>query len=272
MASIKNMKELEEVFLRVFKIAILVIMGLALIAIFFFVATAAYQYSQSPKEPAPAQKAPEKSINLDDLRTYLIEQEKRKNSQGEAPRQQQGEYKNRLLFLEDATLLFRCTGKFAEDVGAVVEKGDEAQRLENMRGDIERASNGSLRGEPWVKAAVAFTCKVLSDSSIIALKKEGKIGSVFMPTLNFHISAWDKIQEEKQQFNQREERQVASERAAEEARVAQAKASADRRLIAAGGTFGLFMVLALYLLGAKIENDLRDINESIRAGGRLGAG
>lgn len=140
--------------------------------------------------------------------------------------------------------------------------------MENTRGAIERAANESWRGEPWVKAAVAFTCKVLADNSIIALKKDGKIGSVFMPTLNFHVSAWDKIQAEKQQFEQSEIQRVASERAAEEARVGLAKVSAIGSFAAAGGAFGLFMLLALLLLGAKIENDLRDINESIRAAGR----
>jgi len=206
------------------------------------------------------------------LKTFLIEQEKRKNSKEEAPKQQPGSSQQSLRFAEEALSLFRCAGKFAEDVGAEIEKGNEAQRNENIRGEIENAANGSLRGEPWVKAAVAFTCQVLSDNAIIALKKEGKIGTVFLPTLRFHINAWDKIQAEKQRFEQGEERRVATERAAEAARVLLAKASAISRLIAAGGAFGLFMVLALYLLGAKIENDLRDINESIRTSARLGAG
>jgi hypothetical protein len=257
-------KVIEEFFLRIFKVTVLLFMGLALIAIVFFVATAAYQYSQSPKEPAPAQKAPEKAISLDDLKTYLIEQEKRKNSKEEAPRQRPGDHKSSLQFLENATSLFRCSGKFAEDVGAVVEKGDDALKLENLRADIERAATGPIRGEPWVKAAVDFTCKVLTDSSIITLKKEGKIGSVFLPTLGFHISAWDKIQDDKRQFEQREEQRVAAERESEEIRVGLAKASAITHVIAAGSAFGLFMLLALYLLGAKVENDLRDINEGIR--------
>lgn len=261
-------KGFDEFFLKIAKVTVLLIMVLALIAICFFVATAAYQYSQTPKEPAPAQKAPEKTIGLDDLKTYLIEQKKREDGKGEAPRQQPGSSQQSLRFAEEALPLFRCAGKFAEDVGADVEKGNEAQSNEDIRGAIERAANGSLRGEPWVKVAVAFTCKVLADNSIIALKKEGKIGSVFMPTLSFHVSAWDKIQAEKLQFEQGEMQRVASERASEAVRVALAKASAKDCLIAAGSAFALLMVLAVYLLGAKIENDLRDINKSIRAGGR----
>jgi len=257
-------KVVEEFFLRIFKVTVLLFMGLALIAIVFFVATAGYQYSQSPKDPAPAQKAPEKVISLDDLKAYLIEAEKRKNSKEEAPKQRPGDHKASLQFQENATKLFRCSGKFAEDVGADVEKGDDAQKLENLRAGIEGAAESPFRGEPWVKAAVDFTCNVLADNSIIALKKEKKIGSVFLPTLNFHTSAWDKIQTDKRQFEQSEQQRVAAERASEAMRVGLAKASAITHLIAAGSAFGLFMLLALYLLGAKVESDLRDINDAIR--------
>ncbi len=64
MVPIKDIKDFEELFLKIFKIAVLLIMGLAFIAILFFVVTAAYQYSQSPKEPAPAQKAPEQAARV----------------------------------------------------------------------------------------------------------------------------------------------------------------------------------------------------------------
>jgi len=265
-------KNIEELFLKIFKITILVIMGLALIAILYFLATAAYQFSQSPKEPAPAQKAPEKTIGLEDLKAYLIEQEKRKNSKDEVPKQQVGD-KPSLLFLEDATTLFRCSESFARNVSAVVENTDQSQRVENLRVWVERSVSGSsLRGEPWLKSAVTFACMVLADPSIIALKKEGKLGAVFYPTLEFHRHMWDQIQAEKLRFEQAEEKRVSSERASEAARVALAKAAAMSYLIASGIAFALFMVLALYLLGAKIETDLRDINASIQARGQQGIG
>lgn len=272
MASIKNIKELEELFLKIFKVTILIIMGLALVAILFFVVTAAYQYSQSPKEPAPAQKAPEKAVSFDDLKKYLKEQKEREDGKEDAPKQQPGSSQQSLRFAEEALSLFRCSGKFGDDVGATVSSGsDKDEELKWLRIWFEENSASPQRGEPWVKDVVTFTCKVLSDPSIIELKKKKEIGKVFGPTREFHLRAWDNIQAEKLRFEKGEAQRVASERASEEVRVNDAKGLAIKRLISAGGAFALFMVLAFYFLGAKIENDLRDINESIRAGGRLEA-
>ena len=269
-----SIKDIEEFFLKIFKITVLLVMGLALIAIFFFVVTAVYQYSQTPKEPAPAQKAPvrdpEKEISLDNLSKFLIEQEKINSNKEDATKQQTDGRDTSLRFFEEATALYRCTVDFGTKVGAKIEEAQESvniQRIADLRKNIESTASVSLRGEPWVKAAVAFTCLALSDNTIITLKKEGKIKNVFYPVLNFHISAWDRIQAERVQFEQREENRIASERAAEAIRVAEAKALAITCLIAAASAFGLFMLLAIYLLGAKIENDLREINDSIRVTG-----
>lgn len=265
MAPIKDVKDFEEFSLKILKVAVLLIMGLALIAILFFAATAAYQYSQTPKEPVPAQKAPEKSISLDELKKYLIDRKKQEDGKWEAPKQQSGEYLQSLLFADDSISLVKCAGKFGDDISADVGSSIDDKEL---RIRLQQIAAAPQRGEPWVKDVVTFTCKVLSDGSIITLKKDGKIGSVFNPTLDFHFSAWDNIQAEKLQFEQGEAQRVASERAAEAKRVDMAKASAISRLIAAGGAFALLMVLAIYILGTRIENNLRNINESIRAGER----
>lgn len=269
-----SIKNTEELFLKIFKITILLVMGLALTAIFLFIVTAIFQYSQSPKEPAPAQKAPikdpEKEISLDQLGKFLIDQEKMDNNKEDATKQKTEGRDISLLFLEEATELYRCTVVFGTKVGAIIEGTQDSvnmQKVAELRKYIESKADGSLRGKAWVRAAVAFTCMALSDNSIIALRKEAKVKSVFLPVLNFHIDAWDRIQAEKVQFEQREENRVASERAAEALRVAEAKAFSITCLIVAASAFGLFMILALYLLGAKIENDLRDINESIRVSG-----
>lgn len=257
-------KNLEEFFLRVFKVAVLVLMGLALVVTIIFSAIAAYQYLQSPKEPAPAQKAPEKEISIDDLKAFLLDQEKSKGGKEEPTKQRPPKEQPSLRFLEDATRVFRCAGKFAEESGIVADNADDAQRLESLRAEIERLAEHPMRGESWVKSNVAFTCKVLADTSIVVLRKEKKIGSVFLPTVNFHIRAWDKIQAEKAEFEERENSRVESERMAEQNRVAAARMFALTSLIGAASAFGMFMLLAFYLIGAKIENNLRNINESIR--------
>lgn len=262
-------RRIEELFLRIFKVTVLLIMSLALVSILLLIVTAAYQYSQTPKEPAPAQKAPVKEIGLEDLRKFLIEKEKRDSTKEDPTRQQPTGRTTSLRFQEEATALFRCTGEFGKKVGAEIEDASDlvnAQRLQQLRSYIERVADAStLRGDAWVKAMVAFTCMALADNSIIELKREQKVNAVFYPVIEFHIGAWDAIQSEKQKFEQREEERFASERSAEALRVAQAHAVAIGCLTATAGAFGLFMLLALYLLAAKAENDLRDINESVRS-------
>lgn len=265
-------KNIEEMSLKLFKLAALSIMGLALVAILFFVALAGIQFSKTPVEPAPAQKAPEKQINLDDLKRFLIEEEKRNSGKGDNTKSPTGAAIHASRYAETALALFRCAATFSSVTG----RGDltnekvNAESREKMRVWVEERADKPSRGEAWVKSSEIFTCKVLADPSIIALAKEDKpgvdkIGAVFQPTREFHLSAWDRIQEEKQQFEQAERNRVASERAAEISRVAAAKRAGAEYLIAAGIAFGLFMVLAFYFLLAKIENDLRDINQSIRS-------
>jgi hypothetical protein len=260
-------QSIEVIFLKIFKGTVLLIMGLALISILVLCISAVYQISQTPKQPIPAQKAPEKDpekeININNLKQFLIDREKNKN---ETSKQQNGPQTS-LLFLEDATALYRCSVDFANKIGAITENADDTQNLQRVnefRWKLERIASSPLLGETWVKAAKPFICTALADESIIALKKEGMVKTVFFPILEFHAETWKKIQEEKLQFEQSENDRVSKQWNDELRRVDSAKAGAIVNLIAAGCSFGVFMILALYLIIAKIETNMRDINESIR--------
>jgi len=260
-------KNIEEFFLKVFKITILFIMAMSLLTILVLLATAAYQYSQSPKEPPPAQKAKVKDIGVDDLRKFLIDKEKQDGNKEIIPKQQPAGGHFSLRFLEESTALYRCAGEFGKKTGEEFETTNNEQNaktVETLRSKIETISEGALRGEPWVRDALSFTCMALSDSSIIELKKEQTVKKVFMPIIQFHVQSWDRIQSEKLNFEQQEENRVAYQRTAEAKRVLIAKVLAVKCFIGAATAFALFMLLAFYLLFAKVENDLRDINETIR--------
>lgn len=264
----------EELFLKIFKITVLIFMTLSLGASLVLALYAVPQFLQTAKEPVPARKAPEKDptkeINIDQLKNYLLDKEKQKNVNQEAPDQQQPETRQSVQYLEDATQLYRCSSDFANKIGAIVEPTidtEDIQRINELRRNLEESASNPLRGEPWVKAAVSFTCQALNNDSIILLKKDGKVSSVFYPIISFHVDAWDKIQNEKVEFEKDEENRVISQQNAEENRVASARALALSCFAAAGGAFGVFMILALYLLISKIESDLSDINKSIKEGG-----
>lgn len=261
-------KDLEEFYLKLFKVVVLVFMSVALVSIVVLLLTAAQQYFQSPKEPAPAQKAPHKEVEVEDLKRFLLDREKDDPKQ-DGPKQLPRELTS-LRYQEQANALFRCAEEFGKKVVAEVVQTDDArnaQALQNLRSNLEQQANQSpLRGEPWVQSAVAFTCAVLANETVIALKKEQKLKkAIFFSILEFHGLTWDSIQREKVAFEDREKARVESERAAEVTRVIMAKALAVTCAVAAASLFALFMLLAIYLLASKAESDLREIGEAIRA-------
>ncbi|HWP12726.1 MAG TPA: hypothetical protein VNN06_12940, partial [Ramlibacter sp.] len=95
------------------------------------------------------------------------------------------------------------------------------------------------------------------------LKKDKLIGTVVDPTIRFHAAAWSRLEGEKADFRQREAQRVAGETASEAMRVAAAKGKALMMLGIAGALLGFFLVLALYLIFAKIEDNLRLIHKGI---------
>lgn len=261
--------QVEELFLRIFKITVLFIMGLALVSVVGLLIYSAVQFSQTPVEPAPAQKAPVREIQIDGLKNFLIEREKAESSRND-PKKQSGQEKPiSLRYLEEATKLFRLAEEFGRKVGADVDNRSDtaiAQDLERLRSSMERIADASnLRGEAWVRSAIEFSGKAFEDAQLIELRKENKVKSVVYGLIEYHMRAWDAIQTEKRDFEQKEANRVASQRAAETLRVGTAKAAAIASLTAAGAVFGGFLLLALYLIAAKIETNLRDINDSIRA-------
>lgn len=265
-------QNVEVLFLRIFKIAVLVIMSLALIAILFFLANAAYQNSQSPKEPAPAQKAPPKEIRIDTLKQYLIDQGTER--EGKPEKAQPVAMATTIEYFIEAKDIYECKGHFANAVGAPLPEAGNNDAMTNevkkLRQDLENHAKGQdWRGAAWVKAVVGFTCAVMKDPSFVALRKENKITNAFTGSIRFHAQMWDQIEIEKRRFEQAEQARVVAERAAEHARVAAAKELARDNMISAGVAFAVFMALALYLVFAKIETNLRDINETIRAAGRV---
>lgn len=260
--------KLDELFLRVFKGTILVLMTLALLLMCLLLGNALWQGSKRPVEPAPAAKAPERSISIEDLKKELLKESDTPGAGTPKTDPAPGAVPPTLKYLEDVTRLYRCSTDFARKVGAELEETDNAviaRKVEDLRARIEDvASAAPHRGGPWVKSSVEFTCTVLADAAIIGMRKEGKVKSVFFPTLNFHLKAWDDNATAREKFEQAEKDRIERERAAEAARIAQAKAGMLQSLIAAGVLFAAFMALALYLIFAKIEGNLRSMDRSLQ--------
>lgn len=266
----KNPK-LDKLYLKFFKYAVVGLMTLALLSIVVLLPMAAYQYFQKPLPPTPAKAAPEREVSLEDLKKFLIEEEKRRVEQEKsggtsASKQSVGSSAVTSLYAEQALALYRCAEDFRKLAEQDTDNASEAEisaRRESQRANIERLAQDQFRGPGWPNAMVAFTCNVLRSAEIAKLKKDKTIGSVVNPAIHFHARAWAAIERERAEFRQAEERRVQGEVAAEAARVAQAKARALFLLSAAGGAVLFFLLMALYLIFAKIEDNLALIHQAI---------
>jgi len=258
---------IEAIYLKIFKGTVLTVMSIALIGVILMLGSAAINFTVSPKEPAPAKTTIKREVTIDDLKKTLIEENSKKASEPETPVNTPATENHRpLLYKEEATTLHQCSVNFGKSINvAVPETSAEktAQEIETLRSQLEQlAAESESRGAAYVKSAVLFTCKVTTDVSIIDLKKTGKIGSVFIPTLNFHLTAWDKIQKEAAALESEEHARVSREREEDNIRVTSAHTKAITQITSAGVSFLAFMILAIYLLGARIENHLNSLQIS----------
>lgn len=257
-------ERIEELFLKIFKVVILVVMGLGLVLAIGLSLYSASLYFQTPKKPAPAKAAPAEEVSVEKLLKQLKPEEPAKQEEKQAPAEPpKGQAPQALKYLEEVTALYRCSIEFAKAVGAQVDETDAAaasRTTEEYRGQLETLADANeLRGEAYVKDAVKFTCAVLKNPQIIALRKENKVSGVFLKILNFHLREWDRIQLDKVKFERQEEIRIAKEEDEEDARVMEAKILAITMIAAAGIAFAVFMIIALYLIFAKIETNLRRI-------------
>lgn len=256
----------EELFLKIFKYIVLGVMALAMLGTVGALLYSGFQSLQSPKEPAPARVAPKESINVEDflkqLKPKAAQQEEKSEEDSEKEETPQLPAKpTKPPFEAEAVKLAGC----AKESNAKSGWDPVPDSInESLRQFLETRSNYRNRGQEWVDSLVTFACAAMLHNEVIAYKKANKGVSTLGLITAFHIKSWDQIQDNIEAFNRNEERRINSERAEEIVRVGIAKEKAISALIFAGVTFSIFMALALYLIIAAIESNLRNINESIQ--------
>jgi hypothetical protein len=246
----KNDKQLtidkiDNLFLKIFRITLLVIMSFALLGTIGTLIYSAKLYFQDAKEVT--QDPPSNHI---DLKGLIDELEKKSlESEGKKTEGSDSDSIRALKYLEEVTKLFRCSQAFAGAVGAVVvEAGSEAasRDIENLRQQIELLADKKGRGDPFVIDLVSFSCSALQSNEIVKLRKGNKVQGVFLGILNYHVNAWDRILLERQEANLKEN-----------ARILKDREKAFHTIQLSAALFFIFMVLAFYLIFAKIELSLR---------------
>lgn len=264
-----QIKGTEEFFLKIVKFAILAMMGLALVAIPLLLVIGGVNFTSQPKKPEPEKEAPAREVTMDGFQSYLLElQKKQDEAESFDPSKKKATEQDQppALYLINSVDIFRCLQKFAVaaeiDLPVNYDSNDAAMKY---RGAIEAEASKVGRGEPYVNSLNNFICKVLLDPGVIALKKEKKFkGSMLSAVTKYHRETWDRIVNERNKFKADEQARVRNEQLDESSRIAADRARAKYALTGAAAAFAIFMLLAIYLILAKIETNMRDINESIR--------
>lgn len=256
---------LDDLFLRIFKSVILLLMSLCLLGTLAFLGLGGWQYAQKPRDPEPARKPPAATVGVQEFKASL------EKSPPSAPSARQelaaSPQAPKRLYVEDAARLKTCVAENARLAGVVLDPAVLDDRIEGIRAQTQRLADQPRRGADWVRSVFDSTCQALRDPVVAAMQKDGRLDDALYEALNYYLTRWDAIAQERAEFEESEQRRVAREISAEEARIAEAKALALQCAVAAGVAFAAFMALALYLILAKIETNLRDVGAALRSGG-----
>jgi hypothetical protein len=267
-------RQLDSLYLKLFKYVVVGLMTLALLAVVVLVPMAALQFFKAPAVIEPAKAPPERSVDLEQFKNYLIQEEKRRQEQeknggaASGAKQPTSAPVMSSLYAEQSLAIQRCAETFrvsAQLEVANVSEKELSEAREVQRANIERLASGRFLGPSWPKAMETFVCAVLNNPAIVKLRQDKLIGSVVTPAIQFHAGAWAAIERDKAEFIAKEEARVKTEELAEVARITAARALALVYLGAAGSAFVFFMLMALYLIFAKIEDNLATINRTIQS-------
>jgi hypothetical protein len=247
---------LENLFLKIFRNTVLVLMTIAILAVPVLLLTAAYKFLHSPGTAPSTEQTLSKELDVEKLKQNLLKDANKNNAPQESPKPVAPQQNDALLYKDKALTIYKCGDDFKKATGAAVESSDSAQtdqQIEFIRSNLERLASLKFRGDAYVNGVTAFTCKVLKDSSIVDLKKQGKIGAVLIPTINTYTANWDEAVNKNAQYEATEIQKALID-----------KAEAVNYFYIACSLFLSFMVLALYLMLSRVENHIGGINQSFR--------
>jgi hypothetical protein len=252
----KDLHKTEERLLRLVKSSIFSVMGFTLIAIPALLFYSLYVEVRLPK-PISVSQIAEKELNLDGLKNELIAAQTNANGLSkDSLIDTEFSKKIDLPYAEEALILFRCGEEFKKVTGAStfnISSADTSKQVEYIRSELERISAPPSKGKEFVDSSVSYLCKVLRNPTIIELKKKGEINMVLIPAFNHYISVWNQaVQQDEQLMDE------------EAFRIEKSKNLIFKLCVAAASCFGLFIVLALYLMLIRLEDNLKSINTSIK--------
>lgn len=243
----------EELFLRIFKWVLLAVMALSLAVALVFGGLALANFLKSEPGSASSPRSAAGQTKLDDYLKSLEAKEpvaEDKPAKPEAPAPKGSHFKTQaeeIIACSKESLKF-THAELVEHQDWPKITQDEAEWL-----DVQGSQEGW--GEAWVNEQRDIICAASKSQKLRELFKADKAPALVDYFLHdvvgdSHTKAWA-------EFLEAERERTAQEQAESEFEAAKASVKVVTQATVAGVAFGLFMLIALYLIFAKIETNLR---------------
>lgn len=275
--------KIEEIYLQLFKIVLLIVLTVALMVSGFLLVKGLAEMAATPnppspakENPAPARKAEKPTVDVDGFLKELERQETPPPEkaapapQTSPPKAEKIEQKEDPLDAMTDSYIAKLWTYFAgyQSSCGVPNPTDKQTFFQafprtNLKQWFQKF------GPEFAESQDRFEQKLLQNERVIALckSKSGK-AQIFVASLTWHYQQWDAQvkagerfeREERQRVESaitEEQRRVEREQYLEEARVAAKHADSIKSLVAALIAFGVFTSIALLLIFSKIESNLR---------------
>lgn len=253
--------KIEETYLKLFKIVLLLILTLALLAAIVTVVKGVMDFMAKPEPVAPAEKAPEPKV---DVEAFIKALEKREQPPAPTPAAPPPEAPRAHPMDELAATHLAKAWSYYDAYQKACNVPTKIEQDGFMSSDFPRNSFRNWfrkYGPNFAESQDAFLRTVLANPSVIKIcvDKQGR-GGIFSGALNWHMEEWADAVDAAAQFNKEEQNRVRRAEDAEEARIMAKKMEGVQMLWGALISFGVFMSLALLLIFSKIETNLRGVS------------
>ncbi|QWD09579.1 hypothetical protein G6713_02190 [Polynucleobacter paneuropaeus] len=255
-----KINKFEELYLKIFKVVILVVLTLTLVVSVIMLLKGTGEYFATPSSAPAAKSAPPPNVNIDNFINSL---DPKKPEEPQQPVQQEEKPPVKDTRLDD--MVDKYVGNlwtYFDGYQKSCSVPKQVTQDEFIKGFPKNIIKGWFQtwGENFAQSQDKFEKAVLSNPKVInyCKEKEGK-GAVFFRSLDWHKDQYAKQAREGEAFEKQEAARVAQFEREENARVAMKKAEAFASLVIAMSSFGTFMMLALLLIFSKIESNLRGV-------------
>ena len=252
--------KIEETYLKLFKIVLLLILTLALLAAIVTVIKGLVDFTAKPEPVEPAQTAPEPKVDVD---AFIKALEKRDEPPAPTPAAPAPQAPRAHPMDELAAAHLAKAWGYYDAYQKACNVPNKIEQDGFMTSDFPRNSfrNWFRKfGPNFAESQDKFISTVLANPSVIkiCIDKQGR-GGVFSGALNWHVEEWADAVEAAAKFNREEQNRVVRQERAAEERAMATRMEGVQMLWGALISFGVFMSLALLLIFSKIETNLRGV-------------